>query len=306
MRCSAAPRSRPRRTSSRPPWRSTGTCSPCWRIAAIRGCSARGTTCRGSTTTRGGASATSGSTRAGPSASRSDMAPRPRSASRRRARSGRPGRPCSSPSRRAGEPGTQVENPRQVSAYRYPPAYGPKSPSFSRGTVPPPDWGRAFFLSGTASVVGHATTHVGEPLGQLEETLSNIGALLDGPAADAGAKCGGSLRFDLLKIYLRRPEHFPAIRDALAPRLDPATVAVYLQADICRAEPASGDRGGRVPGDSRREAGSFRRRSARRLTPRTRARGGGRDPVSAQRTTLAARAARSDGARAGPLPPRRP
>jgi chorismate lyase / 3-hydroxybenzoate synthase len=134
------------------------------------------------------------------------------------------------------EPGTQVENPRQVSAYRYPSAYGQKSPSFSRGTVTPPDWGRAFFLSGTASVVGHATTHVGEPLGQLEETLSNIGALLDGPSAVAGARRGGSLRFDLLKIYVRRPEHFPAIRDALAPRLDPATVAVYLQADICRAD----------------------------------------------------------------------
>jgi enamine deaminase RidA (YjgF/YER057c/UK114 family) len=102
--------------------------------------------------------------------------------------------------------------------------------------VPPPGWGRAFFLSGTASVVGHETMCVDDPRGQLEETLANIAALLDGPAAVAGAKRGGSLRFDLLKIYLRRPEHFPAIRDALAARLDGATAAVYLQADICRAD----------------------------------------------------------------------
>src|SRR5688500_14964147 len=33
------------------------------------------------------------------------------------------------------EPGVQVENPRQISAYDYPAQYGPKSPSFSRLTV---------------------------------------------------------------------------------------------------------------------------------------------------------------------------
>ena len=32
-------------------------------------------------------------------------------------------------------PGIPVENPRQVSAYEYPPIYGPKSPSFTRATI---------------------------------------------------------------------------------------------------------------------------------------------------------------------------
>jgi chorismate lyase/3-hydroxybenzoate synthase len=53
------------------------------------------------------------------------------------------------------EPGTHLENPRQISAHRYQPDYGPKSPSFARGTFAPASWGRALFLSGTASVVGH-------------------------------------------------------------------------------------------------------------------------------------------------------
>ena len=35
------------------------------------------------------------------------------------------------------EPGTPVENPRQVSAWRYPRQYGPQSPSFARAMLPP-------------------------------------------------------------------------------------------------------------------------------------------------------------------------
>ncbi|TFG59857.1 MAG: hypothetical protein E4H32_09500, partial [Nitrospirales bacterium] len=33
------------------------------------------------------------------------------------------------------QPGRPLENPRQISAYKYPPIYGPKSPSFSRATL---------------------------------------------------------------------------------------------------------------------------------------------------------------------------
>ena len=43
----------------------------------------------------------------------------------------------------AREPGVQLENPRQVAAYDYPPRYGPKSPSFSRATV----WNGTVFVS---------------------------------------------------------------------------------------------------------------------------------------------------------------
>jgi len=35
-------------------------------------------------------------------------------------------------------PGLPVENPRQVSAYRYPREHGPQSPSFARAMLPPP------------------------------------------------------------------------------------------------------------------------------------------------------------------------
>lgn len=74
----------------------------------------------------------------------------------------------------AREPGVQLENPRQVAAYAYPLRYGPKSPSFSRATV----WNGTVFVSGTSSVVGHATVHAGDVEAQLEETLRNIEAVL--------------------------------------------------------------------------------------------------------------------------------
>jgi chorismate lyase/3-hydroxybenzoate synthase len=135
------------------------------------------------------------------------------------------------------EPGIHLENPRQTCAYRYPPEYGPKSPSFARGTLAPAGWGETFFLSGTASVVGHETKHPGDPLGQLDEALANIDALLDCAAGRSGrGRAVRGARFDLLKTYVRRREDFPAIREALAKRLDPATPAIYLEADICRKD----------------------------------------------------------------------
>ncbi len=122
----------------------------------------------------------------------------------------------------AREPGVQVENPRQVAAYRYPPEYGPKSPSFSRATV----WKDRVFVSGTSSVLGHATVHHGDVTAQLDETLHNIEAVL--------AQTGRTLN-DVIsaKTYIRRADDY----DLIAARLDGRLPSnLYLEADICRAE----------------------------------------------------------------------
>ncbi|MDQ3283315.1 MAG: hypothetical protein M3Q69_18100, partial [Acidobacteriota bacterium] len=87
---------------------------------------------------------------------------------------GMPGRGAITYFLAAREPGMQVENPRQIAAYHYPPQYGVKSPSFSRATV----WKETVFVSGTSSVVGHATVHAGDVLAQLDETLRNIEVVL--------------------------------------------------------------------------------------------------------------------------------
>jgi chorismate lyase/3-hydroxybenzoate synthase len=122
----------------------------------------------------------------------------------------------------AREPGTQVENPRQVAAYRYPPEYGQKSPSFSRATV----WQDRVFVSGTSSVLGHTTVPPGDVGAQLEETLHNIEVVL--------AQTGRSLsNVTSAKTYIRRVEDYPLI----AARLEHILPSnLYLEADICRAD----------------------------------------------------------------------
>lgn len=127
-----------------------------------------------------------------------------------------------------------VENPRQLSAYDYPPEYGPRSPLFARACLAPYADGELLFISGTASIVGHRTLHVGDVGAQTRESLANIEAVL--AAANARAQRRQFTRADLAyKVYVRDPADLAAIRRELDTWL-PGAAAVYLQADICRAE----------------------------------------------------------------------
>ena len=56
------------------------------------------------------------------------------------------------------QPGIAIENPRQVSAFAYPRDYGPVAPGFSRAMLLPGDT-PLLLISGTASIVGHASQH---------------------------------------------------------------------------------------------------------------------------------------------------
>ena len=120
-------------------------------------------------------------------------------------------------------PGTAIENPRQVSAYRYPRSYGPVSPSFSRATLVAQG---PLFISGTASIVGHASEHVDDVLAQLAEILRNLAAL------NALAPVG---KRSVLKVYVRNPSHSAMIEEAVQRAL-PDSDILLLAADICRRE----------------------------------------------------------------------
>jgi enamine deaminase RidA (YjgF/YER057c/UK114 family) len=132
----------------------------------------------------------------------------------------------------AATPGIAIENPRQVSAYRYPEQYGPRSPTFSRSLLAPWDGGQVFLISGTASIVGHETVHTGDVAAQTAETILNLQTLL-GEAAKHGftsARAEGRL-----KIYVRHPADLPVIR-ALVEEAFPNAQRLYLNADVCRPE----------------------------------------------------------------------
>ncbi|WP_046971234.1 pteridine-dependent deoxygenase [Dyella japonica] len=126
------------------------------------------------------------------------------------------------------EPGERVENPRQVSAWRYPRQYGRTPPSFARAMALPAQ--DALAISGTAAVVGHASAHEDDLLAQLDETLVNLEALLSSANMPAG--------FDTqspLKAYVRHPTDAPLVREFLQQRLAGVPVLV-LHGDICRSE----------------------------------------------------------------------
>ena len=132
-------------------------------------------------------------------------------------------------------PGTPVENPRQVSAYRYPRQYGPQPPSFARAMVPPSS-AMPLLLSGTASVVGHESRHHDCIESQLAETFANFDSLIAAARAvqpDLPSRFGPHSR---LKVYVRDRDALPAIEQALATHLDPAVPRVLLHAAICRRE----------------------------------------------------------------------
>jgi chorismate lyase/3-hydroxybenzoate synthase len=124
-------------------------------------------------------------------------------------------------------PGSAIENPRQVSAYRYPRVHGPVSPSFSRATLSADGM---LLISGTASIVGHASQHIGDPQAQLEETLRNLDALLQ------RVDCKEVLPQNaILKVYVRDPANCAMLSKRLQQRF-PNVPTVYLAADICRRE----------------------------------------------------------------------
>lgn len=132
--------------------------------------------------------------------------------------------------------GIPVENPRQVSAYRYPREYGPQSPSFARAMLPPAGGAMPLLLSGTASVVGHASQHVGELMGQVGETFANFDALLaearrHRPSLPAGFGTGTRL-----KVYVRDAADLPLVAQALDARFGTSVPRVLLHAAICRRE----------------------------------------------------------------------
>ncbi len=132
--------------------------------------------------------------------------------------------------------GTAVENPRQVSAYRYPRAYGPQPPSFARAMLPPTAERLPLLLSGTASVVGHASQHADALLAQLDETFANFDALLDAarqsqPALPA--RFGAGTR---LKVYVRDRSDLDIVAAALQARFGDRVPRIVLHAAICRRE----------------------------------------------------------------------
>jgi chorismate lyase/3-hydroxybenzoate synthase len=127
------------------------------------------------------------------------------------------------------ERGQPLENPRQVSAFNYPRQYGPSPPTFSRAM----QVAGAMLISGTGSVLGHASHHPDDLPAQLDEILRNHASLRQAGGMSAAALRGHGT---LLKIYLRHAAAAGFVANYLRERLPAQTQFVVLGADICRGE----------------------------------------------------------------------
>lgn len=127
-----------------------------------------------------------------------------------------------------------IDNPRQLSAFRYPGDYGPRPPLFARAALAQTGQQEWLFVSGTASIVGHQTLHAGDAVAQCEETARNVLAVLE--QANRATRSAGH-RADALihRAYVRHRADMPAVRRCLERCLGGASLTL-MQADVCRAD----------------------------------------------------------------------
>ncbi|SAL69615.1 endoribonuclease L-PSP [Caballeronia arvi] len=118
-----------------------------------------------------------------------------------------------------------IENSRQTPAYEYPQRYGPKAPSFARGT----QLGDALFVSGTASILGHETMHAGDLHKQWGVAVDNIAHLI-------GSQHYALRDIDQIKVYYRHATDLPSVTKLAKSAFHPDANIRYLKVDICRAD----------------------------------------------------------------------
>lgn len=131
-------------------------------------------------------------------------------------------------------PGTPLENPRQVQAWRYPRQYGPQAPGFARALLPASS-NMPLLLSGTAAVVGHASQHDHQLEAQLDEVLTNLQTLISSARTQRPALSPALGQRTPLKVYVRDAAAMPQVDALLAQRL-PGVPRIVLHGHVCRRE----------------------------------------------------------------------
>ncbi len=133
-------------------------------------------------------------------------------------------------------PGIAVENPRQTSAYHYPVNDILKRPLFSRGILKV--WGNRthFYVSGTASIVGHQTQHVDDVCEQLNESINNVETLVAHANDQHQTQLNAQDDLLYMKVYIRHRKDVAHIKKILAARLSGTTPRILLLGDMCRED----------------------------------------------------------------------
>jgi chorismate lyase/3-hydroxybenzoate synthase len=136
--------------------------------------------------------------------------------------------------------GRAVENPRQIPAYRYSRRYGPVPPCFSRATAIRSEGRDLLLVGGTASVRGEHSVNGRGIQQQLQETFTNLEALVGAwntrRDPDGGPGCIPLERFRNLRAYCVNPEYLTVVRSMIEARFAGLETLEVVEARVCRPE----------------------------------------------------------------------
>lgn len=135
------------------------------------------------------------------------------------------------------EPGVAVENPRQVPAFHYSKRYGPLPPCFSRATVVdhPADESQMLLVAGTASIRGEVSVHGDDVKRQLDETLSNLRAVVRVVRESVRPDMALALFHDI-RVYYVSPDQLHEIEAEVRKAFGESTRIEMVHAQLCRSE----------------------------------------------------------------------
>lgn len=130
-----------------------------------------------------------------------------------------------------------IENPRQISAFKYPEYYGPRSPSFSRAGLIDAGGSKLLLVSGTASIVGHESLHADNPLAQTLTSLENIQLVV--AEAEKRATSRFSLQDMFYRVYVRNERDYLSVQKGFSEFFAGSSIPLnlhYVLGDICRSD----------------------------------------------------------------------
>ncbi|CAG0990621.1 chorismate lyase / 3-hydroxybenzoate synthase [Phycisphaerales bacterium] len=138
----------------------------------------------------------------------------------------------------ASSPPVHIENPRQIPAYCYSAAYGPRPPCFARASLATIHARRVLMIGGTASVRGEASVHPNDTRAQVAETLENLRVLAISVRDIHAPGANGRHPFDNFihaRAYFANPDDEATVEQELR-RVMPHAALEFRHANICRPE----------------------------------------------------------------------
>lgn len=126
-----------------------------------------------------------------------------------------------------------VENLAQTEAWHYPSHLAKVPPTFSRAYRISTPSGTLSLISGTASIIGAETVHIGDVQAQTEVTIDNLERVVASCVQQTGIV--EPLSFVIHYVcYVKNPEDLETVRQVCNRRLPISANRIFVKADVCR------------------------------------------------------------------------